>query len=268
MGTCLGPLPHTQCASTNTARCVALLKECPHHSHGVLPSVAKAFSNWGRHTPGVDPLGPTGKLRSSRPLSEYRFPASPPCLSGQLLCLKLPPSLQRRTLPHAWAALRIVSKALSPAYKVRSLLLAPVSVTVTSLQSRENALHNPAIFFGSLLEPEAKIMEQDRSEAVESPIVEDFLDCHKLGSDSEEAVNSSSSSSTPSGSPRRSFKRLRITVDMTSAQYLMPSAHHHHDSLPGSTACTSGPASVVYSSPDLDPYSAVCGSNLTVSTLG
>ncbi|KAK4195843.1 hypothetical protein QBC40DRAFT_315157 [Triangularia verruculosa] len=100
-------------------------------------------------------------------------------------------------------------------------------------------------------------MEPDRSEVAKSPLVEEFLDCDKLGSDSEDTA--STSTRTPSGSPRRSFKRLRIAVDMSGAQYLMPSAHHHHDSLPGSTACTSGPASVAYSSPDLDPYSAISG---------
>lgn len=34
--------------------------------------------------------------------------------------------------------------------------------------------------------------------------------------------------------------------------------HHHHDSLPGSTS-GSGPSSLAYSSPDLDPYSAASG---------
>lgn len=115
-------------------------------------------------------------------------------------------------------------------------------------------------------------METDRqNEVVESPLVEDFLDCDKLGSDSEsdntswcDSSSSSSSTntsaSTGSASPRKTLQRLQIHVDMTSAQYLTRGAHHHSDraSVDGLPVCSSGPSTVSYSSSDLDPYSAVC----------
>ncbi|KAK4170362.1 hypothetical protein QBC43DRAFT_282965 [Cladorrhinum sp. PSN259] len=96
-------------------------------------------------------------------------------------------------------------------------------------------------------------MDTDTSVIVESPLVEDFLDCDKLGSDSD-----SDTTSTGTGSPKRAFKRLRIHVDMASTQYLTPGVHHHHDHLSGS-GCGTGPSSVAYSSPELDPYSAASG---------
>ncbi|KAK4229691.1 hypothetical protein QBC38DRAFT_507972 [Podospora fimiseda] len=94
-------------------------------------------------------------------------------------------------------------------------------------------------------------MNTDANVIVESPLVEDFLDCDKLGSDSD-----SETASTEPASPKRALKRLRIHVDMASTQYLRPGVHHHHH-LSGSN-CGSGPSSVSYSSPELDPYSAVC----------
>ncbi|KAK3984382.1 hypothetical protein QBC44DRAFT_252984 [Cladorrhinum sp. PSN332] len=96
-------------------------------------------------------------------------------------------------------------------------------------------------------------MDTDRNVIVESPLVEDFLDCDKLGSDSD-----SETASTDTASPKRAFKRLRIHVDMASTQYLTPGVHHHHDHLSGS-GCGSGPSSVAFSSPELDPYSAASG---------
>jgi hypothetical protein len=101
-------------------------------------------------------------------------------------------------------------------------------------------------------EQRAKIMDTDRQGELESPLIEDFLDCDQLISDSD-------GDSSGSASPRRSLKRLHIHVDMTSTQYLTPAAHPcervRTDGLP---VCSSGPPTVAFSSPDLDPYSAVC----------
>jgi hypothetical protein len=94
-------------------------------------------------------------------------------------------------------------------------------------------------------------MDTDRQQEAESPVIEDFLDCDKLGTDSD-------GDSSRSSSPRRSLKRLHIHVDMTDTQYLTPAAHHAERApIDGLPICTSGPQSVAYSSPDLDPYSAV-----------
>ncbi|KXX77554.1 hypothetical protein MMYC01_207020 [Madurella mycetomatis] len=93
-------------------------------------------------------------------------------------------------------------------------------------------------------------MEVDRQDEIESPLVEDFLDCDQLGSDSD-------GDSTSSSSPRKTLKRLRIHVDMASAQYLTRGAHHP-DRTDGLPICSSGPSTVPYS-PDLDPYSAASG---------
>ncbi|AEO70188.1 uncharacterized protein THITE_2121267 [Thermothielavioides terrestris NRRL 8126] len=98
-------------------------------------------------------------------------------------------------------------------------------------------------------------MDTERQAEVESPLLEDFLDCDQLVSDSD------GGSSSSSASPRRTLKRLHIHVDMTRApQYLPPSAHHaERPQMDGLPVCTSGPQTVAFSSPDLDPYSAVSG---------
>lgn len=92
--------------------------------------------------------------------------------------------------------------------------------------------------------------DQQRDGAA-SPLIEDFFDCDQLGSDSD-GDNSSSAS------PRASFKRLSIHLDMTSAQYLTPGAHHpERASIDGLPLCSSVSQTGLYSSPELDPYSAV-----------
>ncbi|EAQ93498.1 hypothetical protein CHGG_01733 [Chaetomium globosum CBS 148.51] len=97
-------------------------------------------------------------------------------------------------------------------------------------------------------------MDTDRQDEVDSPMIEDFLDCDQLISDSD-------GGSSGSSSPRRSFKRLHIHVDMTNTQYLAPGAHHTEQSrMDGLPICTSGPSTSAFSSAaDLDPYSAVSG---------
>ncbi|KAK4129387.1 hypothetical protein N657DRAFT_640002 [Parathielavia appendiculata] len=96
-------------------------------------------------------------------------------------------------------------------------------------------------------------MDTDRQEEVESPMLEDFLDCERLASDSD----GDSSNCT---SPRKSLKRLHIHVDMTDRQYLTPLAHHTERApIDGLPICTSSAPTGAYSSPDLDPYSAVSG---------
>ncbi|KAL2023604.1 hypothetical protein VTK56DRAFT_1761 [Thermocarpiscus australiensis] len=90
---------------------------------------------------------------------------------------------------------------------------------------------------------------------VESPLIEEFLDCDRLCSDSDGDTSSSVSSRRPS------LKRLHINIDMTSAQYLTPGPHHSEriDGLPRPTVCSRGDLTVSYSSPELDPYSATSG---------
>ncbi len=75
----------------------------------------------------------------------------------------------------------------------------------------------------------------------------DLLDVDKLGSDSEDSTNGVATS------PHRPFKRLHIHVDM-STQYLTPGPHHADRD---STSCSSGPSTGAYTTPELDPYSAV-----------
>ncbi|KAL2271020.1 hypothetical protein VTJ83DRAFT_391 [Remersonia thermophila] len=87
-------------------------------------------------------------------------------------------------------------------------------------------------------------------------MIEDFLDCDQLASDSD-ADNSSSAS------PRRSLKRLHIHIDMSPGHYLASGAAHHHQQ-PATTLdiplTTSGPQTGTYSSvADLAPFSAVSG---------
>jgi hypothetical protein len=97
-------------------------------------------------------------------------------------------------------------------------------------------------------------MGTDRQEEeIESPVIEDFLDCDQLVSDSD------GDSSSSAASPRRALQRLQIHVDMASTQYLAPAVHHHSDQaqIDGLPICSNGPQTVAFSSTDLDPYSAV-----------
>lgn len=94
-------------------------------------------------------------------------------------------------------------------------------------------------------------MDTDRQDQVGSPLIEDFLDCDQLASDSD--VDSSGSAS-----PRRGLKRLHIHADMTCTQYLTPGPHHsERPQIDGLPLCSNVSQSGVYSSPDLDTYSAV-----------
>lgn len=94
-------------------------------------------------------------------------------------------------------------------------------------------------------------MEVDRQEELQSPMIEDFLDCDQFGTDSD-------ADSSGSFSPQRSLKRLHIHVDMSNAHFLAPRAHHgEQPQLDGLPICTSGPTTAGFPSAELDPYSAV-----------
>ncbi|KAL2133831.1 hypothetical protein VTI74DRAFT_1597 [Chaetomium olivicolor] len=94
-------------------------------------------------------------------------------------------------------------------------------------------------------------MDTDKQEEVESPLIEDFLDCDQLGSDAD--VDGSISASS-----RRTLRRLHIDVGMTSAQYLPPVAHHSEGApTHGLPICSSDPQTIAFSSQDIGPYSAV-----------
>ncbi len=94
-------------------------------------------------------------------------------------------------------------------------------------------------------------MDTDRLEEVGSPLIEDFLDCDQLGSDSE--VDTSRSAS-----PTRTLKRLHIHVDMTCNEYLAPGPHHpERAQLDGLPTCSNVSQSGLFSSSDLDSFSAV-----------
>lgn len=105
-------------------------------------------------------------------------------------------------------------------------------------------------------------MDTDRQQGLESPLIEDFLDCEQLYSDSDGDSTSTGTSTdtTPANSPpRKSFKRLHIHVDMSTAQYLPAGAHHSDPArIDGLPVCSSGPATAAYSSAEIDPFSAVC----------
>ncbi len=95
-------------------------------------------------------------------------------------------------------------------------------------------------------------MDTDRLEAVGSPLIEDFLDCDQLGSDSE-------FDTSRSASPTRTLKRLHIHVDMACNEFLAPGPHHpERGQVDGLPTCSNVSQSNLYSSPDLDPFSAVC----------
>ncbi len=94
-------------------------------------------------------------------------------------------------------------------------------------------------------------MDTDRLEAVGSPLIEDFLDCDQLGSDSE-------FDTSRSASPTRTLKRLHIHVDMTCNEYLAPGPHHpERAQIDGLPSCSNISQPGVYSSTELDPFSAV-----------
>ncbi|AEO53261.1 hypothetical protein MYCTH_2294350 [Thermothelomyces thermophilus ATCC 42464] len=96
-------------------------------------------------------------------------------------------------------------------------------------------------------------MDLDRQDEIESPVIEDFLDCDQLFSDSD----GDSSGSPP---PKKTPGRLHIPVDMSSTQYMTSGAHHPERSqMDGLPICTSGPQTGAYHSGELDPYSAVSG---------
>ncbi|KAL1839420.1 hypothetical protein VTJ49DRAFT_1521 [Mycothermus thermophilus] len=99
-------------------------------------------------------------------------------------------------------------------------------------------------------------MDTDRNDELGSPMIEDFLDCDQLVSDSD-TDNSSSAS------PRRSLKRLHIHIDMSPGHYLAPGGAHHSQQPSASLELpmtTSGPQTGTYSSvADLAPFSAVSG---------
>ncbi|KAK4136616.1 hypothetical protein BT67DRAFT_185627 [Trichocladium antarcticum] len=99
-------------------------------------------------------------------------------------------------------------------------------------------------------------MDTDRPHDVDSPLIEDFLDCDQLGTDSDGGSTSTGPVSTP---PRRRFTRLHIRIDMASAQYLAPLARHlhpEHSQFDGLPVCSGGPPAVAYTSSDLDLLSA------------
>ncbi|KAK3354681.1 hypothetical protein B0H65DRAFT_20792 [Neurospora tetraspora] len=79
------------------------------------------------------------------------------------------------------------------------------------------------------------------------------LEDDRLAPDSEDDYIATSSICTP-------FEHLQFHLDMTSAQYLTPNTHHpnrlrvHGLTLAGTTACPSGPHTVAYSPPELDPF--------------
>ena len=100
-------------------------------------------------------------------------------------------------------------------------------------------------------------MDLDGQEQHSSPFI-DSLEDDRFDPDSEDDYIATSSICTP-------FQHLQFHLDMTSPQYLTPSTHHPKRlrvrglTLPGSTACPSGPHTVAYSPPELDlgPFS-VC----------
>ncbi|KAK3388896.1 hypothetical protein B0T20DRAFT_397223 [Sordaria brevicollis] len=94
-------------------------------------------------------------------------------------------------------------------------------------------------------------MDLDGQEEQSPPFLTSLED--RLGPDSEDDYIATSSICTP-------FEHLQFPLDMTSTQYLTPSTHYpkrlraHGLTLPGTTACPSGPHTVAYSSPELDPF--------------
>lgn len=197
-----------------------------------------------------------------------------------LLCLKtFRTPLDAAILPHTRAALSLPAQS----YKVRHPPFC-THMTVSSLEARGQLLQEEhrSRAWGRVLgisclavsplsctdsqvpRPERthgederlKMDSADRQEDLESPLIEDFLDCDKLISDSE--TDGDGATNSP---PSRSLKRLRIDIDMTSTQYLRPGAHHseraHIDGLP---VCSSGQPTVSYSTSEMEPYSAVCRS--------
>ncbi|KAA8636194.1 hypothetical protein SMACR_04989 [Sordaria macrospora] len=98
-------------------------------------------------------------------------------------------------------------------------------------------------------------MDLDGQEQHSSPFI-DSLEDDRFDPDSEDDYIATSSICTP-------FQHLQFHLDMTSPQYLTPSTHHPKRlrvrglTLPGSTACPSGPHTVAYSPPELDlgPFS-------------
>lgn len=80
------------------------------------------------------------------------------------------------------------------------------------------------------------------------------LEDDRLGPVSEDHYIATSSICTP-------FEHLQFHLDMTNAQYLMPSTHQqrkrlrvHGLTLPDTAACVSGPHTAAYSSPELVPF--------------
>ena len=97
-------------------------------------------------------------------------------------------------------------------------------------------------------------MDLDGQEDRSSPFI-NSLEIDRLGPDSEDDYIATSSICTPLE------HHLQFHLDMTNAPYLTPSTHHpkrlralHGLSLPTTTACPSGPHTVAYSPPELDPY--------------
>lgn len=90
-------------------------------------------------------------------------------------------------------------------------------------------------------------MDLDRQDEIESPVIEDFLDCDQLVSDSD----GDNSGSPPS---KKTPGRLHIPDDMSSTQFMNHTEQSQMDSL---SIFTSGPQTGAYHSSELDPYSAV-----------
>ncbi|KAL2165415.1 hypothetical protein VTH06DRAFT_713 [Thermothelomyces fergusii] len=86
-----------------------------------------------------------------------------------------------------------------------------------------------------------------RQDEIESPVIEDFLDCDLFVPDSD----GDSSGSPP---PKKTPGRLHIPADMASTQYMSHPGRPQMDILP---ICTGGPQTGAYHSAELDPYSAV-----------
>ena len=103
------------------------------------------------------------------------------------------------------------------------------------------------------------MMDTDRKDDLGSPLIEDFLDCEKLIADPEGNSTSSNCPSTLTTPPTRTLKHLHIDISMASTQYLTPGVNHSDRmGVDGMPVCSSGPATVSYSTSEMSPYSAVC----------